>query len=244
MTNLLTNVQNFNLVVYTDEQNYEKIKLIINDNSKIKLILKPLANFYNYKYKENWIKNQENNSYLNFISWELQMLWAEKINFVFETINNEYFKTDFFGWLDIGYFRCRHNDINENDIRQWSNIEKIKLLDITKIYYANVNNDIDFFNYLYSIVNNKNEFGLPNIIIPHSQNTISGGFFITHKNNINWWKDTFDNKLKLYFEYNYLVKDDQIILVDCILSNIDKFEICYENNIKYDNWFMFQRILL
>ena len=67
--------------------------------------------------------------------------------------------------------------------------------------------------------------------------------FILHKNNIEWWSTTYDNKLKLYFENNYLVKDDQIILVDCILSNLDKFNLFREYNDHFDNWFMFQRIL-
>jgi hypothetical protein len=242
--NLLTNVNKFNLVVYTDEKNYESIKSLSNNNTKIKIILKSLEDFYNYKYKDKWIKNQEKNIYLNFISWELQMLWAEKINFVLETINNKYYDTDFFGWLDIGYFRCRNNDITTDKIAEWPNIEKINSLNKEKIYYGNVNNDRRFFDYLFSIINKKNIYGLPTTIIPHTHNTIAGGFFITHKKNVNWWKDTFDNKIKLYFEHDYLVKDDQIILVDCIFSNIDNFEICYENDSKYDNWFMFQRILL
>jgi hypothetical protein len=49
--------------------------------------------------------------------------------------------------------------------------------------------------------------------------------------------------LELYFKNNYLVKDDQIILVDCVLSNLNDFLLFRENNQGLDNWFMFQRIL-
>ena len=49
------------------------------------------------------------------------------------------------------------------------------------------------------------------------------GFFIIHKDKINWWAETYDAKLELYFKNNYLVKDDQIILLDCIFSNQDNF---------------------
>ena len=84
---------------------------------------------------------------------------------------------------------------------------------------------------------------MPVTPIPPHQNSIAGGFFILNKDNIEWWATTYDNRLKLYFENNYLVKDDQIILVDCILSNLDKFTLFRENISNLDNWFMFQRIL-
>ena len=96
---------------------------------------------------------------------------------------------------------------------------------------------------MHNLVNSRNDKNLPVIPIPAHQNSIAGGFFILHKKNIEWWTTTYDNKLKLYFENNYLVKDDQIILVDCILSNLEKFNLFRENNDHFDNWFMFQRIL-
>ena len=52
------------------------------------------------------------------------------------------------------------------------------------------------------------------------------------------------NDSKLYFDNNYIVKDDQLILIDCILTEIDKFTLYRENHPIYDNWFMFQRILM
>jgi hypothetical protein len=73
--------------------------------------------------------------------------------------------------------------------------------------------------------------------------SIAGGFFVCHKEKIDWWRDTYDTKLKLYFDNGYLVKDDQIIIVDCIFSNLSEFCLCKEQN-HYDNWFLFQRYLL
>jgi hypothetical protein len=51
-------------------------------------------------------------------------------------------------------------------------------------------------------------------------------------------------KLALYFKHGYLVKDDQIILADCILSDLEQFALCKEADLQYDNWFLFQRLLL
>ena len=49
----------------------------------------------------------------------------------------------------------------------------------------------------------------------------------------------YDDKLKLYFENNYLVKDDQIIIIDNIMSKFNLFQLVVENT--YSNpWFVFQ----
>jgi len=243
MNNLISIVNNFNLVIYTDENSSKYINT--NDNPKIKIIIKPFEQFYNYKYKDFWIKNHENNYLLNDKScWQLNMLWSEKVHFVKETVEQCYFETKFYGWCDIGYFRNRPEDTHSNQLLNWSNTTKINALDKNKICYACINNDDGYMNYLYKIVNNKGKHGLPLKEIPATQNSIAGGFFICHKDKINWWAETYDAKLSAYFKNNYLVKDDQIILVDCILSNLDNFLLFRENNPMYDNWFMFQRILL
>lgn len=242
MNNFISMVNNFNLVIYSDENSSKYIDT--KHNSKIKVIIKPIEDFYNYKYNNYWIENHKRNNLLNDKSnWVLNMLWSEKIWFVKETVERKYFETDFYGWCDIGYFRNRNNDIDSYKLLKWPNNEKIIKLDKNKICYACINNDNGYMNYLHKIVNNKNQFGLPAQEIPPTQNSIAGGFFIIHKDKINWWSETYDTKLELYFKHNYLVKDDQIILVDCILSNLNEFLLFRENIPNLDNWFMFQRIL-
>jgi hypothetical protein len=240
MNNLISIVNNFNLVIYTDESTSKYI--ITRENPKIKVILKPIEDFYNYKYKDYWINNHQRNSLLNnMVDWKVNMLWCEKVWFVNETAQKQYFNTDFYGWCDIGYFRNRSNDTHTNNLKNWANSLVIQKLNPSKIHYAYINNDKQFLNYLYKLINNKNSIGLPVNEIPAYQNSIAGGFFLIHKTKIEWWSQTFDNKLKLYFTNNYLVKDDQIILADCIFSDINNFVLYTEN--KNDNWFMFQRIL-
>jgi hypothetical protein len=241
MNNFISIVNKFNLVIYTDENSCRYINT--NGNPKIKIIIKPLEEFYNYKYKDYWIENHKKNTLLNDkSSWELNMLWSEKIWFVNETIERKYFDTEFYGWCDIGYFRNRNDDIHTKNLLNWSNDEKIMKLDKNKICYGCINNDNGYMNYLLKIISNKNHIGLPLEEIPSKQNSISGGFFIIHKDKIDWWTKTYNSKLELYFKNNYLVKDDQIILVDCILSNLHNF-LLFRENLKLDNWFMFQRIL-
>lgn len=231
---------NFNLVIYTDEYSSK----FINTRGKpnIKVIIKPIEQFHNYKYKDYWIANHANNDLLNKrVEWQVNMLWSEKAWFVQETVAKSYFDTEYYGYCDIGYFRNGAGDLHTDFLSQWPNRDKILALDKNKIHYARVNNDRNYMNALYRIINNKNKSGLP--IIPPNQVSIAGGFFIGHKDKIDWWATTYDSKLSLYFENNYLVKDDQIIVIDCIMSDLKHF-VMHEEHARYDNWFMFQRLLL
>ena len=243
MNNFLSIVNHFNLVIYTDDDSSKYINT--NGNSSIKVIIKPIEKFYNYKYKNDWVANHDKNLLLNTrTSWELNMLWSEKIWFVRDTIERKYYDTDFYGWCDIGYFRNRPNDTHTQNLSNWcGNSNKIITgLDKNKICYAWVNNK-GYMKLLSKIVNNKNKLGLPILQIPPTQNSIAGGFFIIHKDKIEWWSTIYDDKLSSYFKNKYLVKDDQIILVDCILSNSNNFTLFSEDKCNFDNWFMFQRIL-
>lgn len=241
MNNFISIVNNFNLVIYTDENSVEYIDT--KNNPRIKVIIKPFESFYNYKYKDYWIKNHEKNIYLNTITcWELNMLWSEKISFVKETYNNKYFETEFYGWCDIGYFRNKEYDTHTSLLENWSNTNIIEKLPKNKIIYGLLQYGTEFIKNTIKYINNKNQKGLPIIPINPNQITISGGFFILNKNLIDLWFKIYDNKLKLYFENDYLVKDDQIILTDCIFSDNKKFYLFKENSEK-NPWFMFQRIL-
>jgi len=241
MNNLISIVNNFYLVIYTDENSIQYIN--INGNPKIRLIIKSLTEFNNYKYKEHWIKNHEKNYLLNDkSSWELNMLWSEKVWFVKESFKNKYFNTEYYGWVDIGYFRNRNEDLHTRFLSNWGNQKKMFKKD--KIMYACINNDERYIDYLFKIINNKNALGLPINPIPPQQNTIAGGFFIIHQEKIDWWVKTYDKKLQLYFTNDYLVKDDQMILADCIFSDINHFSLFRENDTRFDNWFLFQRVLL
>jgi hypothetical protein len=241
--NFLSNVNNFYLVVYTNKDSYIILEKYSNLKN-IKIIIEEVENFSNYQYKNYWIINHEKNYLLNSkISWEVNMLWNEKIAFVKKTFENNYFNTEWFGWCDIGYFRCRNNDLSREQLKLWPNIQKIKNLNKDKIYYAKVNNNSKILNNYMKIILDKNDIGLPKLEIPHNQVSIAGGFFIIHKDKINWYYKLNDNKLKLYFNNNRLVKDDQIIVLNNIIDNLNNFQLISEND-KYDNWFLFQRFLL
>ena len=240
---LISIVNEFNLVIYTDLNTLPYIKT--NDNPNIKIILKPMEMFHHYQYKDKWIENHRNNPLLNTrTAWEVNMLVNEKVQFVKETKDKRYFKTEMYGWCDAGYFRNRHEDSSITTLSNWAHPEKIKNLDPNKIHYALVNNDTHFIERLRMMIHDRNEHGLPREPILSNQWSIAGGFFILHQNKVDWWATLLDTRIQLYFEHQYLIKDDQIIVVDCILNetNRDQFELHTEHS-HLDNWFMFQRIL-
>lgn len=248
MNHFLSIVNHFNLVIYCDETSLQYIKTNphVIANPMIRVIVKPIDQFYTYRYREKWIQNHAKNTLLNQVScWELNMLWSEKVFLVKETMEKRVFDTEFYGWCDIGYFRNRPQDTHTKNMTQWcANEATIKLIATHKIAYACICNDDGFMNYLHRLVHDVvKETGLPKTPIPPHQNSIAGGFFIAHRSNVGWWADTYDKQLSLYFQHGYLVKDDQLVLVNCILNQLERFQLFRENDVNKDNWFMFQRIL-
>jgi hypothetical protein len=176
MNNFISICNNFNLVIYTNEESAPHINTC--DNPRIRVIIKPIDQFHCYKYSESWIRNHAKNDMLNDESpfntaWELNMLWSEKIAFVQDTIRNRYFETEYYGWCDIGYFRNRPCDTNTSKLMAWPTIRG---LDKTKIHYACVNRSRQDINYLVSLINRRGKNGLPIQPIPPNQYSVAGGF--------------------------------------------------------------------
>lgn len=244
ITNLLSITNNFNLVIYTNQESFKLFSNLIKKANKpnIKIIIKPFTEFYNYKYALNWINNHKNNHILHkIIDWRLNMIWNEKCFLVNETYSNKYFETELYGWIDIGYFRNGKDDLNTKELTNWSsNIELNNCL----IHYGCVQNNIISYTKL------KNEIRshyLHKMLSPpttkYDELCFAGGCFILHKSLINIYTHLYDEKLQYYFYNNFFIKDDQTIIQDIIFNNPDLFYIHFENDDKYDNWFMFQRIL-
>ena len=242
MKNLISNAVNFNLVIYT---NYESSQILKKYYGKknIKIIIRKFEEFSTYKYENYWVSNHHKNTLLQNTDHRLNMIWSEKINFVLESYKNHYFDSDFYGWCDIGYFRNRECDLRLENLNPWPSESKLKRLNPDLIYYGIANNKISDLQNIFKLINNKNTNNLPTIPPPVEQISIAGGFFISHHKNLEWWQKIYFSTLINYLTNNVLVKDDQIILADCIFSNLEHFNLIYENDPQYDNWFLFQRFL-
>ena len=93
----------FNLVVYTDNQSAPKIQKDRGD-LPIKMVIKDFNQLYHYKFYDKYQKmyaddvNQKH-------SPELYIVWADKVKFVNDAIEKNYYNSDFFVWCDIGTMR-------------------------------------------------------------------------------------------------------------------------------------------
>ena len=267
-------VKRFYLVIYTGQETYNFIvgevkKLDAETASRIKIVIKPYTDFYNYKYEEYWIKNNENPDckLYNVSDWRLNMLWCEKVHFVNETIERRYFDTDteYYGWCDIGYFRdtllprytmLTHAQTSYSKLirDRWPNPAKLNALDKTRVYYGcNVGTNhmplaFKYYSEHFHPSNIDIKTGLPRTIYDKRPHFISGGFFITGREKMKWWVDTFQTTLEKYISNNAVIQDDQHLISDCIFrrNNSDSdFCIIKVNETLPDKlWFLFRDILL
>ena len=250
ITNLLSIVSNFNLVIYTDNNSLKTfIHLIDFTNKKIKIILKPFDCFYTYKYKDYWITNHEKSNLIlhSHIDWQVNMLWNEKVFFVNETVQNKYFDTLYYGWCDIGYFRNRPNDLHTHFLNNWPNNNKLLNSVFSKkcIHYGCVQNNIFTYSSLQNDINKHYSNKLINQPTCQMEEIcFAGGFFLLKKDLTDTYMKLYDEKLMYYFTHNFIIKDDQTIIMDIIFTNPTLFCSHTEDNSKFDNWFMFQRLLL
>jgi hypothetical protein len=259
--NLLQNVRRFNLIVYVEDQKMaEFIELLSNKNPHVYIIIFPFSDLPLYKnYGKLFEINHQRNTELNGrVSWKLVLLWCSKQFFVEKTEENikggddsRYPKdiTEYYGWLDIGYFRARQGKLGEllpHQIQQFPDTNKIKSLKKDKIHYGLVNPGM--IDYLKNFVYNRdNNIGLPAVPLPFNQISIAGGFFIlaSGAKMSSIWREQFENHLLRYLKGGYVVKDDQYVMIDLIILNPQHFELWVETpQIGIDSWFIFQRLLI
>lgn len=264
-------VNRFYLVIYTSENEYH----IMNDEiqrlpeetqRKIKVILKPYTEFYNYKYEKYWISNNNNPAcdLHNVSDWRLNMVWCEKVHFVRRTIEEKYFDTEYYGWCDIGYFRdtiSGHSPFSitySNKIRDgWPNSNKINRLHKNKVYYGlNLEPDIIRVGYNYHIrhfspSNIDNNTGIPKDRYIHDAHIISGGFYIAGREKALWWCSRFQEILERYITNNVVVQNEQHIIAHCVFmsenanQNNKDFCILKVNETHPDKlWFLFRDFLM
>lgn len=255
--NLLFIVGNFNLIIYTDLKSFELISNLDGlNNPLIRIVFLNFEQFITYQFKDNWIKNH-NESGLELhqhVDWKLNMLWNEKVFFVQDAYKRKYFNTPYYAWCDIGYFR---NELNDTPLRflknQWPDYNKLtkEPFSIPYVHYGCIqNNNIQFVSLkskITSFYKYKNNLGVNYSLGPNPDLTINcfaGGFFLIHRQLIDLYAKIYFNKLAYYFANNYIIKDDQTIITDIIFTNSNLFYIHYELTNKFNNWFMFQRLLI
>lgn len=251
------------LAIYTDSHSQQWLPQMaanLTAANKVSVIERPMEEFYMWKYADFWRKNHDANVLLRrTTSWELNMLWNEKLWFLRDVVREPpagFERTPFYAWCDAGYFRSRGGGADLEvagglNYAGWAAPARMAQLDPGKIYYALVNTDIAYVRYIKGLVQR-------GAAIPADQVTVGGGFCMVGAGNaasaaqIDDWCMHYENVLMDFIERDELVKDDQIILANCIFSTLaekeGRFFLVKENGGGgggggYDPWFVFQRFL-
>jgi hypothetical protein len=222
--NLLKNLKDQTLIIYTDENTYNLLKDILNHNN-IKIVFLELTNFKYYKYIDFFSSCTKLTEGYN-VDPKLLLIWLERI-IILDNLKN-FINSEFYSFVDFGYFR--DETIYDNFLK--NNI----VLNKDKIYYCLIKNDIIYIkNEILSYYKYNKEYPIKN------DGMIGGGFFIIHFDKINFYINLFESKILSYMNNNRLIKDDQIIITDIIFdkNNIEHFELITDIdshlNIQYKN---------
>jgi hypothetical protein len=246
MDNMLSNVVKYFVVIYTDDNSYFGLIHKYGYNPNIKFVLLPFNEFIGYKTfgEKFWKENHDRNKWLNqLVHWEVNMIWCEKVHFVEKTCENCFFKENphetWYGWIDIGYFRCRPGfDISREYLQHIPG--KMNSFSREKINYLLVNKNKIQMDYLKNLVQNEKS-------LPPNQVSFGGGCFIAFGDDlIKQWSKYFSQIMKeKYLDKGLVIKDDQIIIATCIFLNSEMFDIHISpQTITLDPWFYFTHLLL
>ena len=210
MKNFLNYVDNFNLIIYTNKNSVDIFKNF-NLSDRVKIVILEKEDWDLIQYEEQLLNNFERNICLkNQLSFEVWLVYLQKTYLVKKTIKDNHFDTKFYGWCDIGYFR-------NTTAKDWATSRSLNKLSYEKINYCLMKNL--FIDKLRFFLNQKNStIDKVRRRIPPNQQSIAGGFFIGNKGKCLEWSGFFDTTLMYYLDNDLLIKDDQIIILDCVLQ--------------------------
>jgi hypothetical protein len=236
MSNLLSSSNKFKVVLFTNTETYDEVKQYECDN--IHIVIKEFEDFHCATDK--WLENHERNDELNHKSkhntdYKLNMIWNEKVAFVHDAFTRQIFDTEYYCWCDIGYFRNSQFPINE-----WPNEDKLKIVNKDTIHYCQIVHDHQLSILINKHLPNKDSKYIKGQLDPN-QESIAGGFFLTHSSNIEWWFNQYYEIMNWYLDNDMLIKDDQIIIITAFIHKWSCFTLIKARC--GNKWFGFQDFL-
>ena len=237
--NLINYLQNYKLIIFTNDETYNIIKKIIKDKKNIEIFYFNIENFYYFKYKNFLLQNTCKDCFPDHkISYKLILLWIER-HLLVEKIKNKY-KSDFYCYIDWGYIREKNKSIEIKDYK----------FDENKIQWGLVNskeNAFEYYNHLFK-TKDKNilKKNIKDIIINQKiekyQPIFGGGFSIIPHKMVYEFLKIYKHSLNYILDNQILFKDDQSIIAYTIINNLNKFKLIYKEKDKIE-WFPFIYLL-
>lgn len=236
LSNWFPYFENGNMVIFCDDYYYDYIKeLRKNVMNKTTIIKKPIEEFKVYKEFNDFFKNNnEKIKNVYNIDYRKQLIWGEKINFMYEGYKI-YPQAEYIAWFDGGYFR---EDQDKDLVKTlFSDLSKINP---NKTYMIRITSDywIDVFN--KNINDKKPGQFLSDYKIDYNSAYLAGGFILTHSMNIKKIYDLFYLYLSEFKKADKEFLDDQYIFAFMVLDNKykDMFELLLApSQYEKDVWF-------
>ena len=230
-SNLIPNL-NHNLVIFTDEDNYDFITTLrFGMLNKTRIIKMKLEDFYMYRYLDYLEKDFQRDHECSYHNTGLYLIWNEKLNFVKKAIDLNFFNTSYYAWCDFG---CVRNSIYPKIyLKNFPNLSK---LTDDKIYMCKV--DCDF---------KPDDFNNPyNEKFRYASGSIAGSFFIAKKELILTMNDIFYNQIiPEYIKRDLFIGKDQTLYISLYLQYPHLFNLIVGENDEYTipnsqlKWFYF-----
>jgi len=235
-SNLLPHL-NKNLVIFTDEDNYDFIcSLRVNElKEKTRIIKMKMEDFYMYKYIDYLRKDYERDHENKYQNVDLYLIWNEKLNFVKKAIDFNFFNSSYYAWCDFGCVRnSRYPTLYLNN---FPNLTKLKE---DKIYMFKAEcefTDEDF----------KNPYDEK---YRYYNGAICGAFFIGKKELLLNFHDMYYNTIMTnYINMDKFMGQDQKLYISSYLSKPELFILINGENDEYTipysqlMWFYFLKYL-
>ena len=189
-----------------------------------------------HEYHNIWIEHLKIDPEYKYHNIELYKIWNEKFNFVYKSLLNNPFNSEYFMWSDIGCFRNRlgWNDFNPSIMNSgnwpcFESMEKYK----GKINIVNAGLNYDEYK-----LDNDN-FSIPEI--NKMKSNVVGTQFFGDKNIMIKWTKLFYELMGKYINKNIFAGKDQNIMANLCLSHKNDVNMIYPT--KGDKYFYLQYYL-
>jgi hypothetical protein len=212
---------NANRIIYCDKKSHQYMSSKYPEKDNLKYIIKEMEYFYVNKW--DWKKEEDNDfEIIRGHNEFLYKIWAEKIYFIKDAIENKIFENDIYCWVDIGSFRDKNrmNDFNDFPLKEKIIKDKINILLINKFKENEMNNIVidDRFKFVNRL----------------------GGNFAGGKDIMLNMSVLYENMLNEFDKVNIFKGKEQIIWNYLYINNPQLFNLTNAIEFNgYDKWFYF-----